>query len=65
MFLIQKKKKLKQKKLKKKDNISAKLIKKNKFAAARLKIFLVTRISGNKSIFLALLISFFDDTESK
>ena len=31
---------------------SIKLIEKNKFAAARVKIFLVTRISWNKSIFL-------------
>ena len=33
-----------------KENISRKLVKKNKFAAAQVKIFLVTRISGNKSI---------------
>ena len=40
----------KQKKLKKKKNISGKLIKKE-FAAARVKIFFITRISGNKSFF--------------
>ena len=30
---------------------SIKMIKNNKFAAAKVKIFLVTRISGTKSIF--------------
>ena len=33
-----------------KENISGKLIKKNKIAVAQVKIFLVIRISGNKSI---------------
>ena len=31
------------------------MIKNNKFAAAKVKIFLVTRISGNKSIFFLVL----------
>ena len=64
MFLISKKKKKKKKTTKKKRNkkrkkkkrtkekISGKSIKK-RFAATRVKIFLVTRISGNKSIFFS------------
>ena len=48
-------KKAKKNNERKKEIISGKLIKRNKFAAARVKIFLVTRISGKKSIiFLAL-----------
>ena len=39
-----------------KNNVSGKSIKKAKFVAARVTIFLVTRISGNKSIFFFGLI---------
>ena len=45
-----KKKKQEYKKCKRKENISGKSIKKNKFAAARLNNFLVARISGKKNI---------------
>ena len=45
--------KKKQKKLKKKRGYSGKWIKKNKFPAARVKIFLFTHIFGNKGNFLA------------
>ena len=41
-----------------KNNISGKSIKKAKFVAARVTIFLVTRISGNKSIFFLALLYF-------
>ena len=44
-------KKIKKAKETKEDNIFGKSIKENKFAAALLKIFLVTRISENKSFF--------------
>ena len=47
----QQQKKIKKAKETKEDNIFGKSIKENKFAAALLKIFLVTRISENKSFF--------------
>ena len=42
----------------KEENFFGKSIKKNKFAAARVKIFLITRISGNKR-FLSFFFFFF------
>ena len=49
---IKKHKKYKKSKInqRRKQNIFGKLIKKNEFPVARVKIFLVTRISGNKSV---------------
>ena len=52
----QKQESKKQKKLKKKTEFLRKIDKKKKNAAAGLKIFLDTRISGNKSIFFGLII---------
>ena len=43
----------------KEENFFGKSIKKNKFAAARVKIFLITRISGNKRFFVFFLFLFF------
>ena len=56
----QKKQKSKKAKERRKKNISGKSIKKTKsFSAARVEIFLVTRISGSKSFFLAYEIEIF------
>ena len=52
-------------KLKKKKRISPKNWLKNKFAAAWVKIFFVTRISGNKSIIFVGLIKVFNLKNSR
>ena len=53
IYIFNFKKQVKKKNTKEaKENISGKSIKKNNFATARVKIFLVTRISGNKMGFL-------------
>ena len=55
-----KKQKSKKAKERRKENISGKSIKKTKnFSAARVEIFLVTRISGSKGFFLAYEIEIF------
>ena len=48
----------KQKKLEKKREYLRKLIKRNRFAAARVNNFFVSRISGNKNIFFGLIFKY-------